>query len=131
MSLPYDANYFPPAPVLTVKLAYPGEALQIGPFTAIADTGSDASLAPTPYLEELGVPISYSARVRLLFGPARRVNVYRVDVIVGAYHLPAMEVVGDDEGAEIILGRNILNRLILLLDGPRAETDVLDRRPKL
>jgi hypothetical protein len=29
----------------------------------------------------------------------------------------------------IILGRNVLNRLILLLDGPNELADVLERRP--
>jgi hypothetical protein len=27
------------------------------------------------------------------------------------------------------LGRNILNQLILLLDGPGQQTDILERRP--
>jgi len=131
MSLAYNTDYFPPAPVLSVALAFPGEAPRLDPLTALVDTGADVSFVPTAYLEELDVPVSHTTRVRLLFGPARPANVYRVDVIIGSNRLPAMEVVGDDEGAEIILGRTILNRLILLLNGPHAMTDVLERPPKL
>ncbi|MBI5650440.1 MAG: hypothetical protein HZC40_08355 [Chloroflexi bacterium] len=50
--------------------------------------------------------------------------------------MPGIEVVGvedesaeDDQAQEIILGRNVLNRLILLLDGPNEQTEILERRP--
>ena len=50
--------------------------------------------------------------------------------------LPGVEVIGIDEDdieaeedREIVLGRNVLNQLILLLDGPNEQTDVLERRP--
>jgi len=40
--------------------------------------------------------------------------------------LPAVEVVGDEQGEEIVLGRNVLNRLRLLLDGPAGQLEILD-----
>jgi hypothetical protein len=43
--------------------------------------------------------------------------------------LPAIEVVADDISDQVLLGRNALNKLILLMDGPRQQTDVLKRRP--
>ena len=46
MNYPYEPAYFPPAPVLTISLAYPGEAFQIGPLPALVDTGSDVSFVP-------------------------------------------------------------------------------------
>ena len=38
---------------------------------------------------------------------------------------------GDDpeDDQEMILGRNVLNKLIVLLDGPRLRSEVLQRRP--
>ncbi|MFQ5859514.1 MAG: hypothetical protein ACE5LU_28280 [Anaerolineae bacterium] len=41
--------------------------------------------------------------------------------------LPGISAVGDDQGDEIILGRNVLNQLRLLLDGPANITEVLTR----
>ena len=38
--------------------------------------------------------------------------------------LPGIYVVGDDEGNEIILGRNVLNKLYLILDGLKQTTQV-------
>ena len=42
---------------------------------------------------------------------------------------PAVEVIADETGSTILLGRNFLNRLILLLDGPNQQSDILLRRP--
>ena len=131
MTTAYSTAYVPRAPVLSVELAFPDESPRVGPLAALVDTGSDGSLVPMAYLEELEASVAYSARVRLIFGPPRTVNVYTVDLIIGSLRIPAVEVMGDDEGVEIMLGRNVLNRLILLLNGPHAMTDVLERPPKL
>jgi hypothetical protein len=40
--------------------------------------------------------------------------------------LPAIEVVGDEQGNEIIIGRNILNRLVMTLDGPKRVLETED-----
>jgi hypothetical protein len=40
--------------------------------------------------------------------------------------LPGIEVVGDDLGNEILLGRDVLNRLRLLLDGPAEMSKLMD-----
>lgn len=127
MSTAYNAsNYFPPAPVLNIALAYPDESPIVGPLPALVDTGADGTFIPMVYLEELGVAGDYQVFVRPVFGPARQVYIYTVDLIINAYRLPAIEVIGDDEGMELILGRNVLNRLTLLLNGPQAETKIID-----
>jgi hypothetical protein len=51
MNVPYDVTYTPPAPILQIRLAAPGEPSQVGPLVAIVDTGSDGTLIPTEYLE--------------------------------------------------------------------------------
>lgn len=48
-----------------------------------------------------------------------------IDLELENFKLPDIFVIGDDQGDEIILGRNILNKLRILLDGPANFTDVL------
>jgi len=43
--------------------------------------------------------------------------------------LPGIVVVGDDQGQEIILGRTVLNKIILLLDGPQTTLHILSQTP--
>jgi len=44
---------------------------------------------------------------------------------VGDMVLPAVDVVGDRHGAQVLLGRNLLNKLDLRLQGPVLRTHVL------
>ena len=67
--------------------------------------------------------------MRSQWGEARTVSIYLVDLEVAGHLLPAVEVIADERENEFLLGRNVLNRLILLVDGPRERTDILTRRP--
>lgn len=103
----------------------------MGPLPAIVDTGSDGTLIPTEYLEQIEAIGMSDAVLYGVVGEARRVHLYEIDLHVGLLLLPGAIVVGDDHGHEAVLGRNILNKLILLLDGPRRETELFERRPQL
>ncbi len=125
MKSAYSRDYVPPAPVLTVALAVPTESTSLGPFAGLVDTGSDGTFIPTQLVEELDVPIVYEVNVRSHLGEEqRRVSVYKIDLMFDLVRLPNIEVVGDDWGTEVIIGRNALNKLQLLLDGPRQSTEI-------
>ena len=113
-------------PVLEIQLGYPEETLTLGPLTAIVDTGADGTLVPQSLVDEIGAPFVDDVRIRSHWGEWRNTQMFTVDVGIGELRLAAVEVVGDDQDTEIILGRNILNRLRLLLDGPAGQVEVLD-----
>lgn len=127
-SVPYSQVYFPPAPVLPVNLAVPEASSQVGPDSALIDTGADGTFVPTSLLEPLGVPVAYMTDVRSHLGErVLRVPVHKIDLIFfGSIRLPGIEVVSDDWGDQIIIGRNVLNRLRLRLDGPGQATAMLE-----
>jgi predicted aspartyl protease len=72
----------------------------------------------------------YQARLRSHWGESRTAAVYLVDLQVAGTNLPGIEVIADDLTEDVLLGRNALNRLILLLDGPAGQVDVLLKRPR-
>lgn len=115
----YSEDYFPSAPVLPVSITVPGES-STGGFSALVDTGADGTFVPTSILEDLDLPILYMTNVRPHLGESlHRAAVYQVDIILfDSLRLPGIEVVGDDWGDQIILGRNVLNLLRITLDGP-------------
>jgi len=117
---PYSKEYNPPAPVIPVKITEPGEGLEGPTQLALIDTGADGTFVPTTLLEELGLPIIYMTNVRSHLGERlHRVSVHKVDfVLFDSIRLPNIEVVSDDLGSNIIIGRNLLNKLQLHLDGP-------------
>jgi predicted aspartyl protease len=127
MNYPYLADYYPSIPVLEIQLGYPAEALVLGPLVAIVDTGADGTLIPQTFLDDIGAPLIDEVRMRSQWGEPRRAQMFAVDVGIGDLRLPGVEVVGDEMSGEIILGRNILNRLKLLLDGPHERTEIPGR----
>ena len=52
-------------------------------------------------------------------GGRRLVYLYLVAVLVGDFELAAENVVGDERSDEIAIGQNVLNQLMISLDGPR------------
>jgi predicted aspartyl protease len=125
MSQQYLDTYYPAMPALEIQLGYPGESLGLGPLVAIVDTGADSTMVPQSLLDEVGAPFSDEARLRSHWGEWRNVSLFTVDLGVESLRLPAVEVVGDEQGQEIVLGRNVLNRLKLLLDGPASQVEIL------
>jgi len=122
----YSKEWFPAMPVLEIRLGYPGESLSLGPLVGIVDTAADGSLVPLDLIERLDAPFVDDVSLRSQWGEWRRVHLFTVDIGIDSLRLPAIEIVGDDRGDEIILGRNVLNKLRLLLDGLAATTHVME-----
>ena len=131
----YRQDIYPPVPVLEIRLSRPLASPQTEPLLAMIDTGSDSSLIPMRWIRQIKVPVFRSAFVRGMWGGRKAASIYAIDLHLTAGILPHIEVTGIDdedetfENEEIILGRNVLNKLILLLEGPKQQTTILERRP--
>jgi predicted aspartyl protease len=122
MKYPYSSRYQPPCPVVEVVLSNSEEGLRTAEMNALLDTGSDGSLVPLAYLQQILAPALVDARIRSHWGQDRAVQLFLVDIELGDLRLPGILVVGDEQGDEVVLGRNILNKLRLVLDGPASQT---------
>ena len=124
MKSAFDFTVFPPAPSLEIRLGAPGESLSIGPHRALVDTGADICIVPGIHLVRLDLPVDDERHLRTYGGQRRRVRIYTIDLGVGRLRLPSVECLADDVESELILGRNALNKLVLLLDGPSSMLDI-------
>jgi predicted aspartyl protease len=125
----YDIHFTPPFPRLPVAISAP-EHSATAVLSGLIDTGADATLAPIEHLLAAQAVELYRARLRSHWGELRSVSVYLVDLVVDGHVLPGVEVVGDELTNDVLLGRNVLNRLRLVLDGPASEVDILSSRPR-
>jgi predicted aspartyl protease len=126
MSHSYNTDYFPPIPVLTVTFGYGGERPWLGPFEVIVDTGADATIVPEDIpLQLKAIPLN-PAQIKTQWGDIHSVTMFLLDIQIGDQHLGGIVTAGAPESDEIILGRNVLNKLPLFLDGPRQQSEVLD-----
>ncbi len=123
MSMVYHRGYQPPFPQLDVIFRFEEE--RVGPISALLDSGADVTMVPEPLLEQIGAWTGESAFIRSQFGELQPVRLYLVTVQVENRVLPGIYVVGHTTSDEIILGRDVLNKLPLFLDGPEQQTELL------
>ena len=124
MKYAYDAAYEPTFPAAPVVLRNSEEGLRTEKVQALLDTGSDGSLVPITYLEQILAPPMTDTHIRSHWGEWRSAQLFAVDIELGSLRLPDVFVVGDEQGTEIVLGRNVLNKLRVLLGGPAGQTDI-------
>lgn len=124
MPTPYNRRYRPPFPTLQVILRT--DQAQSDIHAALIDSGADGTLVPINLLEGLGAPESGDVILATHFGDTQRLARYLVDVQVENVFVPGIYVMADANGNEIILGRDVLNKIALFLDGPTQQTEVLD-----
>jgi hypothetical protein len=117
----YDAERFsPPAPVAKVELRTRDQAKAAFDVPMLIDSGADLTLIPQRCVQELGLrdePLDgYLQGFDGSTSPARVIN---IEVHFLQYIFRGLFLVTDDECG--ILGRNVLNRLSLVLDGPALQ----------
>ena len=125
MIINYSNLAFPPIPVLDITLSVPMKDEWSEPFLAIVDSGADFSIIPLDYLKSIRPPIVKPAILSSQWGDKISVHLYEVDLRIGDLILPSVDVAGDPSSKEILLGRNVLNRLDLRLEGPALRTHML------
>src|SRR5262249_49338813 len=118
----YDASHFdPPAPVAQVTLRNSHSGATVSDVRLLIDTGADITLLPRTAVEQLGVPILAGQQYELR-GSDRSTSfalVVMLDLLFlqrafrGRYLLTE-----EDRG---IMGRDILNHVMMLLDGPHQQ----------
>jgi predicted aspartyl protease len=125
-------TYSPPIPALDITLQTPDEERSLGPLVAILDTGADITMVPLKLLEKIKAPELDEVRVRSHWGDYNTFTTYMVSIKFGNEVLSGVEVVGDLYSSnEAILGRDVLNKLLLLIDGREERTDILTSRPRI
>jgi hypothetical protein len=117
-----DALFDPPAPFAFVSLRNPKtkEVVSIG---MLIDTGADVTLIPQEALNRLGIQAVPDTGYELagFAGEIRVVSAFRLEMIFCRKTFRGNFLPTDEDWG--IIGRNILNELPLLLDGPSLAWD--------
>ena len=123
VSFEYDRSYFPPFPVLEITIIG-GTTQQI--VTGLIDSGSDATQVPLHILQMVGARDVDDRWVRDYYGIRRPATIYAVQLQIGSLVLYGMEVIGRERTDEVLVGRDVLNQLIVTLNGLAHVTQISD-----
>ena len=84
---------------------------------ALVDSGADASMLPVNVLSEIGAEFVETRRVMGLSGVADTADLYTVILRIGSHEVAGIRVISRRQSSEAIVGRDMLNQLIVTLDG--------------
>jgi predicted aspartyl protease len=117
----YDDRYFnPPAPVGLVTLRNPQSGAEISDIPLLIDTGADVTLLPRLAVERLGIPPLAGEDCELMGFDGVRAHAAVVALemmFLGRIFRGRFLLIDQEHG---VLGRNVLNQVSLLFDGPRS-----------
>ena len=116
----YDSTSFdPPAPLARVTLRDPKSGDTMSDVVLLLNTGADVTLLPQVPVNQLGVPLIPDLRYELMsfdgrtsFAPVVQMEMIFLNRVFSGQFL----LIDQERGT---LGRDVLNHLSLLLDGPR------------
>ena len=118
----FDASaYDPPAPVAIVSLRRSGEHDLVGDVPLLIDTGADITLLPRWALARLGIAPQPNVTYEIFDfeGNRSKVQAADLDMIFLNKAFRGRYLLTDEQHG--ILGRDVLNTLRVLFDGPAQE----------
>lgn len=113
----YDARFDPPAPVAAINLRSVDRRKRVSDVPMFIDSGADVTCLPASAVSQLGLPNQGDREVTAFDGSNSVAASVKCEVLfLGQVYRGVYLVVDDQYG---LLGRDVLNRVSLLLDGPR------------
>jgi hypothetical protein len=116
----YDAALFnPPAPLAHVTLRHPESGATREDVPMLLDTGADVTLLPQSAVNELGITVLDDKHYELIGfkGQSSLSSVVRLEMVFLGLTFRGQFLLVEQEWG--IVGRNVLNSVALILDGPR------------
>ena len=120
----YNQQVAPPAPFVHVTLARPVGDDAIADLPAQLDTAADRTVIPLRLIERLGLVPLEDVPVLGFGGVITNVRAFLVLVSLRGEDSIALRVLGSNDEPHILLGRDILNRYRVMLDGPKLLLEI-------
>ncbi len=118
ISYDYNSAYAPPAPFLPIAVdGYDPDKLPVI-LPAFVDTGADGTLLPEDILRSVGAEYEDTVRMLGVAGGVQQLDRYTVRIQIDDQIVHAVSAVATAAGSEALIGRDVLNHLIVTLNGP-------------
>lgn len=122
-SADYDSRFDPAMPMVELIISSSNPNTTII-RSALVDSGADATLISQADLQRLGADLIGWGRMVGVSGISQRVPIYAVQLSIGQIDLGTVRVLGYRITDNPIVGRNVLNQLIVTLNGLAQVTEI-------
>jgi gag-polyprotein putative aspartyl protease len=124
LSFDYNQSYIPSAPFLPITIDGYESIKQSVTLSAFVDSGADGTMIPYPILQAVGAEYEDTVILRGTTGVAQRRDRYTVRIRIGNEIIHAISAVAIAAGSEPLIGRDVLNHLVVTLNGHASVTEI-------
>ena len=121
----YDRAFNPPAPVADVTVANPVTTNRRSVLRGKMATGADITVIPERLVVPLGISPKGRVWTRGYDGTYTQRAVYYVRLTLEDFVLATVRCIATNRG-DVLLGRNVLNRFLVILDGKNLTFELTD-----
>ena len=121
----YDRAFNPPAPIADVTIANPVTPNKRSRVRGKMDTGADITVIPERLIVPLGISPKGRVWTRGYDGTYTQRSVYYVRLTLEGFVLATVRCIATNRG-DVLLGRNVLNRFLVILDGKNLTFELKD-----
>lgn len=122
---PYEPAETPPAPYVDAQVNPVRRAHLRANFRGKLDSGASMTVIPARLVQQWRLRKQGLIRARAFDGTPSVRPVYRVDIIIGARRFRRV-LVTVSHRTNILIGRDVLNQLTILLNGPHLRVEIQD-----
>ena len=119
----YDGQYNPPAPIADLTIAHPVSGAKSAPLSGKLDTGAGLSVIPQRVIVQLALSPHSRIWARSYDRAYSRRLIYFAHFVLEGNELAAVQCLAVERETALI-GRNVLNRFAILLDGPKLRFEL-------
>ncbi len=112
----YDSSFNPPAPIAEVTVVHPVSGAKSVPLQGKLDTGADVTVIPEQLVTQLCLTPKGNLWTRGYDGTYSQRPVYYVGMTIEGFLVASARCISTVRG-NVLLGRNVLNRFLITLDG--------------
>ena len=116
----------PPGPAVLLNLAHPVSGQRLEDVSALVDSGADQSVIPERIVEALGLLQIDQEIVRGFDGSSQILATYLVVLQIRDLAPVEIEVLASSRVPYAVVGRDVLNRYKVVLDGPGSVMSISD-----